>query len=325
MISGVDIEDLRGVARGALDGLAPLTLLTGPHGCGKRTVLDALHIGTYYDPGSAVAASVRRRDGAPRLLRRGAARTTVTVTAPGLAAPQTTVVTDVTSTLRERLARVLQFEPSRAFRATRSDGTDYLVRFGDDLSYAVTGKASDDRVIPGFTARIAADHTIPSSVFNKATVFGHHMDVVAFLAEFVPGYRALVLLPDARGVPACHLTFTDARTPHPLERAGDGIQALVHTALTLANMRAGELALIEEPEAHQDPQALRRLADILLAAARRQVQIVLTTYSRALLDALLAAATADDLPGVARLELELHAGVLRSRRHAGPDITTVDR
>jgi hypothetical protein len=36
VITAIDVENLRGIARGRLEGVAPLTILTGPNGCGSR-------------------------------------------------------------------------------------------------------------------------------------------------------------------------------------------------------------------------------------------------------------------------------------------------
>src|SRR5579871_1969380 len=45
MIRSIEIKNLRGIQEGKLDDLTPLTILVGPNGCGKSTILDALLIG----------------------------------------------------------------------------------------------------------------------------------------------------------------------------------------------------------------------------------------------------------------------------------------
>jgi predicted ATPase len=57
MIDAIEIENLRGIRHGRLDGLKPLTILTGPNASGKSTVLDALLI--------AATRSLKRRWGGP--------------------------------------------------------------------------------------------------------------------------------------------------------------------------------------------------------------------------------------------------------------------
>src|SRR5580704_18693644 len=54
MITSLDIQNLRGIRQGKLDGLRPLTILLGPNGCGKSTVLEAA--GVACAGGSAGAA-----------------------------------------------------------------------------------------------------------------------------------------------------------------------------------------------------------------------------------------------------------------------------
>ncbi len=65
MITSIEIENLRGIRAGRLNGLAPLTILTGPNGCGKSTVLDALLIATSPSPAEAVGQAIQRHPVVP--------------------------------------------------------------------------------------------------------------------------------------------------------------------------------------------------------------------------------------------------------------------
>lgn len=65
MITSIEIENLRGIRSGRLEGLTPLTILTGPNltgpnASGKSTVLDALLIAASPAPGEAVVHAVQR-------------------------------------------------------------------------------------------------------------------------------------------------------------------------------------------------------------------------------------------------------------------------
>lgn len=44
MITSIEIQGLRGIRGGKIEGLAPVTVLIGPNGCGKTTVLEALGV-----------------------------------------------------------------------------------------------------------------------------------------------------------------------------------------------------------------------------------------------------------------------------------------
>ncbi|HEY4116985.1 MAG TPA: AAA family ATPase [Byssovorax sp.] len=74
MIQSIEIQRLRGIREGKVEGLAPLTVLVGPSGAGKSTVLDALLILFSRSPGDAVGRVIRRRaeltQGAPWLFHR---------------------------------------------------------------------------------------------------------------------------------------------------------------------------------------------------------------------------------------------------------------
>ena len=44
MFASIEIENFRGIAKGKLEGLAPLSVLVGVNNSGKSTVLEALHL-----------------------------------------------------------------------------------------------------------------------------------------------------------------------------------------------------------------------------------------------------------------------------------------
>jgi AAA15 family ATPase/GTPase len=85
------------------------------------------------------------------------------------------------------------------------------------------------------------------------------------------------------------------------------------------------LVLVEEPEVYQHPRAIWANARGLLANVRRGVQIVLTTHSLELIDALLAEATPEDLEKMALFNLRLDDGALMAARRDGDDITFARR
>jgi len=104
----------------------------------------------------------------------------------------------------------------------------------------------------------------------------------------------------------------------PVDVAGDGARALVRIALELAAQPA-EVVLIEEPEVHLHPGAIWAVARALLEARRGGVQLILSTHSLELIDALVAQAgpTLDD---VAVIRLVLADGNLRAHTIPGAEL-----
>jgi predicted ATPase len=96
-------------------------------------------------------------------------------------------------------------------------------------------------------------------------------------------------------------------------------EALLRLSLELASSGGG-VALLEEPEVHQHPGAIGQSARAILAAVRRHIQVVLSTHSLELIDALLAESSASDLAGLTVYRLQLQEGLLKSSRLPGPDI-----
>lgn len=328
MISAIDIQHLRGIAHGQLAGLAPLTVLTGPNGCGKSTVLDALWIATGPDPGEAVGRVVRRRpetrDGARWLVRgsatSGAASLTVVDAASTSQETLVSLAGTGTSPMTARIGeggRALP-EPYRTLECSRTMGTTrthfaannvYQVEHGEGFKRSAL--ISWVRFIdPGLPAPVV-------KVYSEAARQGRRADAYPLLADLIPGFQSLDILTEDDGTPALYATLQGAAIPVGL--AGDGVQSFIQLALELSAL-AGGLALIEEPEVYQHPRAIHRTARVLLAAMRRNVQIVLSTHSLELIDALLDAASDEDLERLALFNLRLDDGELHASRYAGQDI-----
>ena len=86
--------------------------------------------------------------------------------------------------------------------------------------------------------------------------------------------------------------------------------------------RPGGVVLLEEPEAHMHPGAIRQFARVAVATVRRGVQIVLTTHSLELIDSLLGEISEAELPLLSLYSMRLENGRLVSSRLAGPDVAT---
>lgn len=86
-------------------------------------------------------------------------------------------------------------------------------------------------------------------------------------------------------------------------------------------MRPGGVVLLEEPEVHQRPRAIHQSAKAILAAVRREVQVVLSTHRLDLIDALLSEMQSDDeLKKLSVYSLRLKDGCLKRFRVAGSDV-----
>ena len=71
---------------------------------------------------------------------------------------------------------------------------------------------------------------------------------------------------------------------------------------------------------HQHPGAIRQSARAIHAAVKRDIQVILTTHSLELIDALLAESSDKDLEQMSVYRLRLQDGVLRSSRLPGPEV-----
>lgn len=146
---------------------------------------------------------------------------------------------------------------------------------------------------------------------------GKRAEANDILRTLMPNLDHLEILTEGNE-PILHIVYSDHSIPVAL--AGDGIQALLHLSLELA-VSPGGTVLMEEPEVHQHPAAIRQSARAIQAAVRRGVQVILTTHSLELIDALLSEAETDaDVEKMSVYGLSLDEGVLKSYRLAGSEV-----
>jgi len=333
VITSIEISRFRGIREGKLEDLTPLTVLVGANGCGKSSVLDALLIAGSRVPGEAVGRAVSRHSGlyfgAPWLLWRKGFQ------GPARIAIETNLVINAKEGLRP-YSREIKILPAES----RKEGHRVVISLGDNCEEktADRDKANVD-FAPGNVFHVHSDATCEMSEkqFPGASlVGGAYVDgnaalhkliseareqgllgtVTEILRGVVPGARELAIGTEG-DAPRGDIDFGDHAVPIAL--CGDGIRALVSLSLELATYPKGTV-LIEEPEVHQHPGAIRQSVRAILAAVRRDIQVVLTTHSLELIDAILAESTREDIDKLCLYRLELENGKLISVRVPGSEV-----
>jgi len=288
VIKSIEINGFRGIRTGCLKDLTPLVILVGPNGSGKSTILEAAVISASANPNGAVQECIDRRDKRePRWLLLDAAQSSSSA---------------LTTDTGDRAELDLVLERNRIRAAFRQNGK------GPVQPLALSVRLVDAAV---------RDATSPlHSLYTKAVELGHRLAVQEIVREVISGANSVEILTDEKNQPILQIVFDGYTVPGSL--VGDGIQRVLRLVLELASLHAGTV-LMEEPEVFQHPGAIRLTAQAIVAAVRRDIQVILTTHSLELIDALLAAANGDDLELVSVYRLDLAQGELRSHRLPGPE------
>ncbi len=331
VIRSVEIKLLRGIREGRLDDLTPLTVLVGPNGSGKSTVLEALMIGTYAPVADAVIRMVDRRwelDKGIRWLHwMGAGHDEAlikVITASGskrlvqlsvLESAEHVGIQCVVTPDKEGPTTVTIQQPRRdpaVPPAIRVKKEEYRVK-GQE------GPPLDEvRDVRFIDLSINRPEQSLDQLYTEAAEAGRRHEVFAIARDLLPTLEDIEILAPG-GQPVLYLSFANRSVPAAL--AGDGIRLILRLAFELAARKKG-LVLIEEPEIHMHPGAIRQVARVLVAAVRREIQVVLTTHSLELIDALMAASSAADLDQLSLFQLKLDAGILKSSHLSGPEVAS---
>lgn len=335
LVASVSLSRLRGIAHGTLEGLTALSVLVGKNGSGKSTVLDALHMAVSDQPADAVGKTIRHRDlprGGRWLLYRAEtspepallqARDTegrerqlaLSFVRPSGQGPVVGGIQIDIDPIRYRPAVPNQDRPvlviERRAHTWLKDNNDFEAH--ENLQPVDEGRMEPYAVRYLDLRQGMHQHAILDA-HAAALEQGAVPKVVDLLAEVIPGLRDFRVSTNARYEPVPMLDFGDHALPAAL--AGDGAYALVRLAFELSAQRE-PLILLEEPEVHQHPAALRQTARLLRAAAERGAQIVLSTHSLDLIDWLLREASEDQLAQISVHRLDLRRGELAQSRWLG--------
>jgi predicted ATPase len=294
-------------------------VLVGPNGSGKSTVIEGILIGASPDTAAAMLQVVRRheaRGSGPRWLLWRA----------GEDGP-----TEIRVTTDAGIARKCQFQLQRGLPEDQTHITFTVLRnetlLGNGRFIGLRNQyqshmpagffpledVPEVHLFEGYPTRFQQPL---HELYTKAVQRGRRKEAIGIIAEVFPGVSNIEILTE-HGEPILHFVFADHSVPATL--AGDGIQSLLRLSLEFA-ASGGGVALLEEPEVHQHPGAIRQSARAILAAVRRQIQVILTTHSLELIDALLAASSDQDLAQLSLYRLQLPQGSLKYSRLPGPDI-----
>ncbi len=313
MLKSVSINKVRGIFQGALDDLTPLTMLVGPNSAGKSTVLESIYLGVHPSVGfaaSRVAFQHRAEHGATWLVWRRKGDASVTVsngeqTRKVVLRPTGLQQLECSVEIDGVLARE---KPAKA--QENSGNLSVPTSVFDELTVPLAD-------IPFSRFVGAFDATNLPRLFSEAVDLGLRDVAIAVAEELLPDIQRIEIL--LTGTTPT-LYGSNEHGTIPLSLVGDGIQSLLSLSLRLVAPR-NTVVLLEEPEAHKHPAAIRTAAKVTFEAVRRGVQVVIATHSLDLIDAILAEAKDDaEVNALSLYRLKLADGTLISTRVAGADL-----
>lgn len=355
MISKLDIENLRGISLGTLADLAAVNVIVGPNNAGKSTLLDALLLAVSPKPSEALSKVVQRRtmaDPDAWLLHRRQGRGTTKADKGSLTVetdksqsrsvritaryeggktlidiqpcwPEEEAIDKLEAELlshRDRLA-----SPPPMWRPVLQERTEdrvrELQRERDGLQAALKGRPEPGAPLPG-TPEVHliepefSDQRTPLHVlYTYVAERGLKQEAQQIVTDLIPELKDIEILAP-QGQPVVYLNMRGGGAL-PVSVAGDGVRLLLALSFELSRPEGG-LVLLEEPETHLHPAAIRQAARAIHAASNRGIQIVITTHSLDLIDSLLEA-FGDSLDKLAFYRVRLNGGELVSNRHTGQE------
>jgi hypothetical protein len=328
VIRSLHIQNLRGIREGRIEELSPLVVLVGPNSAGKSTVLDAIYVAAGSTPEKALGEIIARRPSLEQPNRwvlfrsRGheaeSAVVELTTDVPGLRRVQVYRVVGVGGAV-ELAVREMWVKPGREVEPLPT-----LPNPGDPKAPPTRAGAILAQISPEeagtMEARLIDPHGSGQSqplheLYTRAAERGLRREAKAIVTDLIPGLEDIEILTQD-GKPVVYLVYETGALP--VSFAGDGIRLLLQQAFELASP-VGGVVLLEEPEVHMHHAAIRQSSKAMLAAMRRGIQVIVTTHSLDLIDALLSNARPDELDNLSFYRLQLEQGVLKSSRLTGSE------
>jgi energy-coupling factor transporter ATP-binding protein EcfA2 len=308
VIRAISIKNLRGIHEGKLEGFTELVVLVGPNSSGKSTILDALMLGASPNPIDGLNRIANRRPNFPQglqwLIFRDRGRQ---------AGPSEIIVKSDAPQSRMVMLSQQGNDPNAGLVASsRYVNGASGVRPQSGPAIAVTPLED----VPGINLVDPANNRLPlADLYTLVAEQGLTRQAKSIVTELLPEVQDIQILTQ-QGQPAVYLDYKNGSKP--LATAGDGVRLLLQQSLELAAL-AGGVVLLEEPEVHMHPGAIRQSARAMLAAVGRRIQVIVTTHSLELIDSLLSEAKTEDLDKLSFYRLQLQNGVLKSYRHTGTE------
>ncbi|MFS8066880.1 MAG: AAA family ATPase, partial [Byssovorax sp.] len=326
MLTGVKIENFRGVSEGGVEGLAPISILVGPNNSGKSTVLEAI---------AALGLGVNAKEVAGFLTRRGGPPLDALARVIGRSAKQATISANGSFDARESWSTSFTldkdkdlFHYDQAVRMVQvpNEGlvgptSRFTIKLSDEAGAGAVGMTYMD-FQGGRSSTFTQQGNTPDALFQTSFVdveavrtsgaledaytrldeAGQLSKVVKSLSRSMPGLADLRIL--KVGTDFVLHTFFESGPPVPAYLAGDGFKRFLELAAAAVGTPDG-VVLLEEPESFQHPRYLQELATLLHLAAKEGTQIILSTHSIELIDLLLHAPAAEGqtYPAVHRMRI----------------------
>jgi energy-coupling factor transporter ATP-binding protein EcfA2 len=345
MITSIEIQGLRGIREGRIEGLAPLTILVGPNGCGKSTVLEALGVACAGPSAAEVFKAITFREwlgasGLSYAVGKLGAKVAVQFSEPikdGITRSADITLACFYSDENPRGPRSADPGPFGLVRVAATSDTGALLGAEEAVAN------NDGRVIwtaEGYESLIPYAHHCafvdrPAGAAYRLTA-GHFSSALrdALTAiKLSPWYEELfsylqVLRPSLSSIESIavgdrdepHIFERDpkhGRMGYPLAYAGDGFRRSLLLAGAFARAKGG-VAALDEPEAFAHPGMFGPLTGLIKRAVADGTQVVLATHSLEFVAATLQAF--EDQPDKAAVVgLRMESGVLDPLVIAGPD------
>jgi hypothetical protein len=307
VIRAITIKNLRGIHEGKLEQFTELVALVGPNSSGKSTVLDALMIGASPNPVDGLNRIATRRPNFPQALQWLIFRDKGQQVGPS----EITVKSDAPQPRMVTLSQQGNV-PGAGLMAT----SQYVSTLSERIQSAGPNAGTPLKDVPGINMVDPANNRLPlADLYTLVAEQGLTRQAKSIVTELLPEVQDIQILTQ-QGQPAVYLDYKNGSKP--LATAGDGVRLLLQQSLELAAL-AGGVVLLEEPEVHMHPGAIRQSARAMLAAVARGIQVILTTHSLELIDSLLSEAKTEDLDKLSFYRLQLQDGILKSYRHSGTE------
>lgn len=329
-IDRIEIENLRGIKQGAVEGFSPLSILVGPNNCGKSTVLEAVFcVGKCTDAGAVFQTLLRRggsvSHGLQYIFFQGVSHEAmVRASSPDGISFQVDLAMWLRIPTNARRANVEEIidikglqEPVHTviLKTQNQQGNSFRASHlvdanGKWISWQREGQLRSWPCSFVDVEAVRAAGALEDAYSRLEQNRGVELVIKALK-------RAMPTLTDLRILKAdkdfiLH-TIHGSEKPIPAYLAGDGFKRFLEIASHIVSNKNEGIVLLEEPESFQHPRYLGELAMLLKETASRGTQVILSTHSLELIQLLLAESPeypSTLFPTVHRLRL--HEGVLHA-------------